>query len=119
MKGHRIVTLGHSGGVGALYVAYCQDILIFSSCCSRVHSARYLRQLRPYHAMIIIEPAFLPRDLFHLYQHQNLAAVNFVYSTTLSQRESWASRKEAFDYLRQRTPCSLWEERVLRLFVVS
>ncbi|PPQ74685.1 hypothetical protein CVT26_007668 [Gymnopilus dilepis] len=100
MEGHRIVTLGHSGGVGAL-----------------VHSARYLRQLRPYHAMIIIEPAFLPRDLFHLYQHQNLAAVNFVYSTTLSRRESWASRKEAFDYLRQRTPCSLWDERVLRLFV--
>ncbi|KAF7300743.1 AB hydrolase-1 domain-containing protein [Mycena kentingensis (nom. inval.)] len=104
MRGKRIVGIGHS-----------------ASCSALVHSSEYQFTSStpkiPYCAFILIEPTSIPHDLYYRDLDTRMSQMEFVVSATLRRRETWASREEAFAWMRKRVPWSVWDERVLRRLV--
>ncbi|KAF7300741.1 AB hydrolase-1 domain-containing protein [Mycena kentingensis (nom. inval.)] len=106
MRGKRIVGIGHS-----------------ASCSALVHSSESEYQSTsstpqsPYSAFILIEPTSIPQDLYYRDLDTRMSQMEFVVSATLRRREAWASREEAFAWMRNRVPWSVWDHRVLRRLV--
>lgn len=43
---------------------------------------------------------------------------NFVQKGAIARRDSWASKAEAYDYLKKRNPYDTWDHRILKSFIV-
>ncbi|KAK0443841.1 Alpha/Beta hydrolase protein [Armillaria borealis] len=92
---HKLVLIGHSAGASAaaLSTAFCDHI--------------------PFHAMILVEPTVWPADITNVHSPMFILA-----SKTIPRRRNfWASKDEARVYLKKRAPWSLWDNRILDIYI--
>lgn len=102
MKGHRIVALGHSAGAGAMMLTTLALPTMSIS--------------PPYAAIILIEPMMISQDLFYSTFDERIAAMEFAVEATRVRRDTWPSRKTAFQWMKNKFPWCNWDPRVLQLF---
>ncbi|KAF7289743.1 AB hydrolase-1 domain-containing protein [Mycena indigotica] len=100
MRGRRIVAVGHSAGAGAMIL-----------------STKYLTSPSVYEAIIAIEPTAISHEMFYQEIDIRMSTMEFVVSATLTRRETWRTREDAFAWMRKRIPWSDWDERVLQKLV--
>ncbi|KAK0441531.1 Alpha/Beta hydrolase protein [Desarmillaria tabescens] len=92
---HKLVLIGHSAGASAaaLSTAFCDHI--------------------PFHAMILIEPTVWPADITNIHSPTFILASK----TIPRRRDFWVSKDEARAYLKKRAPWSLWDTRILDVYI--
>ncbi|KAG7095097.1 hypothetical protein E1B28_005884 [Marasmius oreades] len=100
LQGHRLVAIGHSAGAGVamLTTKYAYD--------AHVH----------FTSTILIEPTICTRQIFQETYDERIAGIRMTEELTLRRRDVWASREDAYAYLKKRNPWSAWDDRVLRLY---
>ncbi|KAK0237502.1 Alpha/beta hydrolase fold-1 [Armillaria nabsnona] len=92
---HKLILIGHSAGASAaaLSTAFCDRI--------------------PFHAMILVEPTVWPADITNIHSPMFILA-----SKTIPRRRNfWVSKDEARTYLKKRAPWSLWDNRILDIYI--
>lgn len=72
-----------------------------------------------YHAIILIEPPMVEPEVLKTYDEEHTAIIEFLSQAISARRNAWNSRTTAYEYLQKRLPWNGWDERALRLFVVS
>ena len=65
---------------------------------------------------VIIEPTIFTREIFRDTYDERMAGIQMSKKVTLRRRDTWASREDAFNYMKNRAPWSTWDESVLRLY---
>ncbi|PPQ76780.1 hypothetical protein CVT26_001952 [Gymnopilus dilepis] len=100
MRGHHIVPIGHSAGAAAVLM-----------------TTKHLPTPYQYMSLILIEPTLVTRDLFNAHLEERMEQMDFAVSTTLTRRDNWQSREQAFRYFKKRIPWGMWDERVVQLYV--
>ncbi|KAJ7214392.1 Alpha/beta hydrolase fold-1 [Mycena pura] len=97
MQGRHIVLIAHSAGAGAMVLA------------TKNHSISYT-------AMILVEPTIISPELFYRQVDERVATMEFAVTLTLTRRERWKSRQDAYAWLARRLPWDSWDPRALRKF---
>jgi hypothetical protein len=59
------------------------------------------------------------RELFFKHFDERMATMEFTVDATSIRRDTWPGREEAFKWLSKRFPWSEWDERAVRILVVS
>ncbi|KAK0193098.1 Alpha/beta hydrolase fold-1 [Armillaria mellea] len=92
---HKLILIGHSAGASAavLSTAFCDHI--------------------PFHAMILVEPTVWPADITNIHSPMFILASK----TIPRRRDFWASKDEARAYLKKRAPWSVWDNRILNIYI--
>ncbi|KAJ8702118.1 hypothetical protein PTI98_000861 [Pleurotus ostreatus] len=99
VKGHNIIPIGHSAGAA-----------------TAVLTTKYLPlQPKPYPAIILVEPSVVAKELFEATIDDRMEQMEFVVRMTMTRRDHWASKDEAFAWLSKRYPWSTWDTRVVKL----
>ena len=73
----------------------------------------------PYESMIIIEPPMNDRQLRDEHLEDRTRHMALLAKAVGSQRTEFESREAAYEWMRKKSPWKIWDDRVLRIFVVS
>lgn len=103
MKGHRIVTVGHSAGTGTMMLTTLDRPLSAIS--------------PPYSAMIFIEPMMVTQELFFSTFDERITTMEFTVEATMGRRDTWPSREAALKWMRNKFPFGNWDPRILEIYV--
>ncbi|KAI9059810.1 alpha/beta-hydrolase [Trametes sanguinea] len=102
LKGHKLVGIGHSLGATALLLSTMPD--------GGVPGIAYA-------ALVLIEPALITREVFDANLEERQGALSTMAGAISKRRDAWASREDAHQYFQKRFPWSVWNPRVLELYV--
>ncbi|KXN87805.1 hypothetical protein AN958_08121 [Leucoagaricus sp. SymC.cos] len=103
MQGHRIVLCGHSAGAGTAVHAVAEF-------CPDLGSAGIT-------SLILVECTLVTRDLFNEHFEERMSQMDFAISATSVRKDTWKSRQDTLSYFQKRFPWSMWDPRILRLYV--
>ncbi|TFK36161.1 Alpha/Beta hydrolase protein [Crucibulum laeve] len=98
MIGHRIILIGHSGGGGAVTMA-----------------TESFHKSSPVRALIVIEPNMATEEIWNPHWEDRMIALNLCVGGTLTRRDSWPSKDQAYNYFNHRMPWKRWDIRMLRI----
>ena len=73
----------------------------------------------PYKSMILIEPPMNDRQLRDEHLEDRTRHMALLAKAVGSQRTEFDSREAAYEWMRMKNPWKIWDDRVMRIFVVS
>ncbi|KAF9261109.1 alpha/beta-hydrolase [Marasmius fiardii PR-910] len=100
LRGHRLVAIGHSSGSGVamLITKRAYDAYVHFS------------------SVVLIEPTIFTRKIWQETYDERIAGIKMSEKVTLRRKDLWASREEAYNFMKKRNPWATWDDRVLRLY---
>lgn len=86
---------------------------------SRLLSIRYLIPELPYIGIILLEPSLIDAETWYSKDQPMFRAMfAFMKKGANSRLDSWPTKEEAAKYLKKTIPYSLWDDRILELYIV-
>ncbi|KAJ8522750.1 hypothetical protein ONZ45_g762 [Pleurotus djamor] len=68
-------------------------------------------------ALILVDPAMVPKELWDSNTDNCQAIFTFSLKAAASRRHEWASKEDAYAWMKSRRPWKGWDDRVLKSFV--
>lgn len=101
VSGHRIVGIGHSAGANSITIPL----------------DAFPESTPPYTALILIEPTSISFERYMRETDRHEPKTQMRTEATMTRRDTWPSRSEAYSWLKKRLPWKLWDDRVLQTYV--
>ncbi|KAI0763278.1 alpha/beta-hydrolase [Trametes elegans] len=102
LTGHKLIGVGHSLGATALLLTTMSEGGIPGI---------------EYDAIVLVEPSLITREAFDANLEEREGALKAMSEAVSKRRDTWNSRDEAKKYFEKRFPWSIWDPRVLELYV--
>jgi pimeloyl-ACP methyl ester carboxylesterase len=93
--------IGHSAGASAIMYS----------------TKLFLPSQIPYHAIILVEPPLIDRDVYYANLQKQEQDIKRVSKVIAAGKSSWKSSEAAFEWMKSRQPWKNWDSRVLQIYI--